>query len=558
MDADIGPATPPPGWTAEVQATFCATLVDEWVRCGLTDAVVCPGSRSTPLTLALAADDRLRVHVHHDERSGSFLAVGLAATARRPVVVVTTSGTAVVQLHAAVVEADLAGVPLIVCSADRPPELRDVAAPQTVDQTHLYGRSVRHYADPGVADPMQAGTWRSLAARAWAEATGEWPGPVHLNLPFREPLVGTPGTLPPGRGDGPWHHRFRAARTAPVLDAALTSARGVVVAGRATPDPDALVALADELGWPLLADPASGCAGGNSIDGFDPLLRTPFADRVLPDVVIRAGGMPASKVLGQWLERAQAEEVVVAPTGLWPDPGHRAAVVVDTVPSVADDHQPVEEWRDAWRAAAEAAASAIDEVLAADPLSEPGVARHLTRVLPPGAVLVASSSMPVRDLEWFGVGRRDLRVVSNRGANGIDGVVSTAVGAALTGAKTTLLIGDVAFLHDVNGLLGLADRAVDLTIVVLDNDGGGIFSFLPQRTTLEPDRFERLFGTPHGLDLVEVARAHGVDATEVDVLEALDWKPGVRVCVVRTDRDANVALHQRLDAAVTDAVAGSD
>ncbi len=556
MDADVG--SPAHGWSPDVQATFCATLVDEWARCGLTDAVVCPGSRSTPLSLALAGDDRIAVHVHQDERSGSFLALGLASTAGRPVVVVTTSGTAVVQLHAAVVEADLAGVPLIVCSADRPPERRDVAAPQTVDQTHLFGRSVRFFADPGVADPAQADTWRSVAARCWAEATGEWPGPVQLNLPFREPLVGTPSALPVARGDGPWHSRLRAARTAPVLDPALTSARGVVIAGRSTPDPDAVVAVAARLGWPLLADPTSGCAGGGSIDAFDALLRTPFGDRVVPDVVLRAGGPPASKVLGQWLERAQAEEIVVAPAGLWPDPGRRAAVLLDTVPTVADEHRPVEEWLAAWITAGHDAATAIDAVLADEPMSEPAVARQLTRTLPPGAVLVASSSMPVRDVEWFGVGRRDLRVASNRGANGIDGVVSTAVGAALTGAKTTLLIGDVAFLHDSNGLLGLADRGVDLTIIVVDNDGGGIFSFLPQRTVLDPERFERLFGTPHGLDLVDLSRAYGIEATVADVPEALDWKPGVRVIVVRTERDANVALHQRLDAAVTAAVTADD
>ncbi|WP_436795685.1 2-succinyl-5-enolpyruvyl-6-hydroxy-3-cyclohexene-1-carboxylic-acid synthase [Actinospongicola halichondriae] len=554
MDADVG--SPEHGWSPDVQATFCATLVDEWVRCGLTDAVVCPGSRSTPLTIALAEDDRIAVHVHHDERSGSFLALGLAVTSARPVVVVTTSGTAVVQLHAAVVEADLAGVPLIVCSADRPAELRDVGAPQTVDQDHLFGRSVRHFTDPGVADASQAGTWRSIAARAWAEATAEWPGPVHLNLPFREPLVGTPTALPTARGDGPWHTRLRGARTAPVLDPALTGARGVVVAGRSTPDPDAVVDLAARLGWPLLADPTSGCAGGDSIDAFDALLRTPFGDRVLPDVVLRTGGAPASKVLGQWLERADAEEIVVAPTGLWPDPARRAAVVLDTVPAVSDEHRPVEEWLGAWQTAAAEAAGAIDEVLRDAPMSEPAVARHLTRSLPPGGVLVASSSMPIRDVEWFGIGRRDLRVVSNRGANGIDGVVSTAVGSSLTGAKTTLLIGDVAFLHDSNGLLGLADRGVDLTIVVLDNDGGGIFSFLPQRTSLSADRFERLFGTPHGLDLVDVARSLGVEASEADVPEALDWKPGVRVLVVRSERDANVALHRRLDDAVSAALVG--
>ena len=488
----------------DAQATMCATLVDEWVRCGLTDAVICPGSRSTPMTLAVAADERVRVHVHHDERSGSFLALGLAATSGRPVVVITTSGTAVVQLHAAAVEADLAGVPLILCTADRPPELRDVAAPQTVDQTHLFGRALRYFTDPGVADPTQAGTWRSLAARVWAEATAEWPGPVQVNLPFREPLVGTAASLPAGRGTSAWHRRLRTVRSAPVLDAALTSARGIVIAGRGTADPDGLAAFADAVGWPVLADPASGCAADGRIDAFDAILRTHFADRARPDVVVRSGGMPASKVLGQWLDRIQPEEIVIAPAGWWPDPGHHAAVLIDAVPAVADGHEPVAEWLQAWRAAADAAERAIDDVLAGEPLSEPGVARHLTRTLPPGGVLVASSSMPVRDVEWFGVGRRDVRVVANRGANGIDGVVSTAVGAALTGAKTTLLIGDIAFLHDSNGLLGLADRGVDLTIVVLDNDGGGIFSFLPQRTALPAERFERLFGTPHGLDLVAV------------------------------------------------------
>lgn len=551
---DIPGVNDPRGWSPDVQATFCATLVDEWVRCGLTDAVVCPGSRSTPMTLALTADDRLQVHVHHDERSGSFLALGLAAASGRPVVIITTSGTAVVELHPAVVEADLAGVPLIVCTADRPPELRDVAAPQTVDQTHLFGRSVRWFADPGVVEASQAGTWRSLAGRAWAEATAEWPGPVQLNLPFREPLVGTPQPLPPGRGDRAWHRRLLATRSAPVLDADLVSARGVVIAGRGTTDPDAVVALASDLGWPLLADPISGCAGASSIDGFDALLRTPFADRVRPEVVIRSGGMPASKVLAQWLDASAPDEVVIAASGWWPDPAHRAAVMLDTVPVAPPDHGPVPEWLEAWTAASALAAGAVDGVLADEPLSEPGVARHLTRRLPAGSALVVSSSMPVRDVEWFGVGRRDLRVLGNRGANGIDGVVSTAVGVALTGVRTTLLIGDVAFLHDVNGLLGLADRVVDLTVVVLDNDGGGIFSFLPQRSSLTGDRFERLFGTPHGLDLVDVARAHGVDADAVDSLDALDWKPGVRVLVVRTERDANVALHERLNVAVEAAV----
>jgi 2-succinyl-5-enolpyruvyl-6-hydroxy-3-cyclohexene-1-carboxylate synthase len=461
-----------------------------------------------------------------------------------------------VQLHAAVVESDLAGVPLIVCTADRPPELRDVAAPQTVDQTHLFGRSCRYFTDPGVADASQAGTWRSLAGRVWAEATAEWPGPVQLNLPFREPLVGTVGPLPPGRGTGPWHARLRSARSAPVLDGVLTSGRGVVVAGRGTAEPDAIVALAEDLGWPLLADPASGCAGRSSIDGFDAMLRSTFGERMRPDVVIRSGGMPASKVLGQWLDRAGPEEVVIAPQAWWPDPGRRAAVMIDAVPAV-QDHEPVAGWLSEWRAAEAAAAAAIDDVLAAEPLSEPAVARRLSRSLPPGSVLVVSSSMPVRDLEWFGVGRRDLRVVANRGANGIDGVVSTAVGAALTGAKTTLLVGDIAFLHDSNGLLGLEDRGVDLTVVILDNDGGGIFSFLPQAAELPPDQFEQLLGTPHGTDVERLAGAHGVRTatiTDAGDLAARLAEPGPWLVRVPTNRAENVAVHDRLNAAVAAAL----
>lgn len=542
------------GWSPDVQATFCATLVDEWVRCGLTDAVVCPGSRSTPLALALAEHDRVAVHVHHDERSGSFLALGLAKVTGRPVAVVVTSGTAVVQLHAAVVEADLAGVPLLVCTADRPPELRHVAAPQTVDQERLFGRATRWYVDAGVAEGALAGTWRSLAGRAWAEATAGWPGPVQLNLPFREPLVGAAGALPPARGDAPWHQRVRASREAPVLEPSLAAAKGVVVAGRGITDPDAVVALAGDLGWPLLADPTSGCRGPSAVAAFDAILRTPFADRARPEVVLRVGGLPASKVLAQWLETCAAHEIVVVPEPWWPDPAHAAAVLLDEVPVAPAGHEPVAEWRAAWAAADQLAQDAIDGVLADEPLSEPAVARHLTRALPPGAALVASSSMPVRDVEWFGTARADVRHLANRGANGIDGVVSTAVGVAAAGVRTTLLIGDIAFLHDSNGLLGLADRRLDLTVVVLDNDGGGIFSFLPQRSELSHERFEALFGTPHGLDLVALARAHGVDAERVGSPEQLAWRPGTRVLVVPGDRDANVELHRRLDAAVAAAV----
>lgn len=545
------------GWNPDAQATFCSTLIDEWVRCGLTDVVVCPGSRSTPLALAVVADTRVRTHVHHDERSGSFMALGLAATSERPVAVITTSGTAVVQLHAAVVEADLAAVPLIVCSADRPAELRDIAAPQTIDQSDVFGSSLRWFSDVGPAEAELAHTWRSVAARAYAEAVGPRPGPVQLNLAFREPLVGTAGPLPAARGNAPWHRRALTASPRPVLEPELARARGLIVAGRGTPDPDAVARLAVELGWPLFADPLSRCGGAGRIDAFDALCRTGWAAENAPDVVLRVGGMPASKAVSAWLDAAGPLEVTVAAAGWWPDPRRSTALFLDSVPAAPADHVPVEGWLEAWTTADRAAATAIDTALADRPLSEPAVARRLTRELAPGSILVASSSMPIRDVEWYGVGRGDVRVHANRGANGIDGVVSTAVGAALSGARTTLLIGDVAFLHDINGLLGAAGRGIDLDVVVVDNDGGGIFSFLPQRTTVAPAAFELLFGTPHGLDLVAVAAAHGVDARAVSdpsELSGPERGSGVRVLVVRSDRDANVAVHGAVHDAVRSAI----
>lgn len=579
---------------ADVQATFAATLVDEWVRCGVRHAVVCPGSRSTPLALALAeraargAGD-LRLHVHHDERSGAFLALGLGVATGRPAVVLTTSGTAAVELHPAVVEADLAGVPLLACTADRPPELRDVGAPQAIDQLHLFGRSVRWFADPGVAEPTTAARWRALAARAVAEAIGDPPGPVHLNLPFREPLVGTPGPLPAARDRGAWVRRMPTGAAADLPAALVPGRRGVVVAGVAPVDGITIHRLASLLGWPVLADPRSSAWGttGSSSDArvvshLDALLRAPAAAALRPDVVLRIGGPPASRVVNEWLAAAGADEIVAGAPG-WSDPAATAATVVHgdaggTLRAWVDavvggeargggggrgDHAATGEWLARWRRAGDAAAEAVREAL--DDLrvaNEPGVARDVVAALPDGAGLVVSSSMPIRDVERYAAPRPGVRIVSNRGANGIDGVLSTAVGVALgTGAPTALLVGDVAFLHDVNGLLGAADRGIDLTCVVVDNDGGGIFSFLPQAGVVPPGRFEALFGTPHGLDLVDVARAHGAPACAIEghevsdaVRESVVEGGGLRILVVRTDRAANVDIHRLIDDAVVAAV----
>lgn len=560
----------------DLNATFCATLVDEWVRQGVTDAVVCPGSRSTPMALALAGDERIRVHVHHDERSGAFLALGLGRATGRPAVVLTTSGTAAAELHPAVVEADLDRVPLLAVTADRPAELRDVGAPQTIDQTHLFGRSVRWFSDPGPPEPTTAGTWRSLAARAVAEAVGGPAGPVHLDLPFREPLVGAPLGLPPGRpAERPWHDRAKPAVLPDGVSRLLPRlrGRGVVVAGSGIADPGAVLDLAARLGWPVLADPRSGCrvAHPASVAHADSLLRVAHPSW-RPDVVLRLGSPPASKVVGRWLADLDpaVPQVLVDRDGWWLDPARTATTVLAAEPgalcrAVADALDPVagvDGWLDRWRVADDAASSAIASVLdASEASTEPGVARAVAAATPPGGALVVSSSMPVRDLEWYAGPLPEVAVHANRGANGIDGVVSTAVGVALAGGPTTLLIGDVALLHDTNGLLGLAGRGVDLCVVVVHNDGGGIFSFLPQADVLDADRFEALFGTPHGVDLTALAVAHGLpvleamddESTEVAVRAALT-AGGVHLVVVRTDRSANVALHEELHRATAAAV----
>jgi 2-succinyl-5-enolpyruvyl-6-hydroxy-3-cyclohexene-1-carboxylate synthase len=523
------------------QATFCATLADEWVRAGVTHAVIAPGSRSTPLALALHARRELTTHVFHDERAAAFCALGIAVASRLPAVVLTTSGTAATHVHAAVVEADLACVPMIVCTADRPPELRDVGAPQTIDQSHLYGRAPRWFFDPGVADTVTASTWRAIAARAVLTATGAPPGPVHLNLPFREPLVERADPLPAGRANGePWVQRAR--RPAATIDA---PAGRTIVVGSAPGD----------CGIPVFATARNGVSGPSVVLHVDALVR---AVDLRPDVVLRIGPQPASRVLAEWLAASDATEIVVSEA--WRDPSHTAARFADDVRLPTPDP----EWMATWSALSDAATSAVTEVLDdATELSEPFVARAVVRSALVDSEIVVASSMPVRDVEWYATPRPDVRVHANRGANGIDGTIATAVGVAIaTGRPTAALLGDIAFLHDSTALIGLERRGLDLTIVVVDNDGGGIFSFLPQANALDSSAFEALFGTPHGVKPEELAAAHGIPSLVVATPDALEpairstmTTGGVWLVVVRTNRDENVKVHQRINDAVARAVA---
>lgn len=553
--------------SARTTATFCATLVDEWVRCGIRHAVIAPGSRSTPLALALVAHGGLDVHVFHDERSAAFAALGLGIETAVPAVLLCTSGTAATHFHAAVVEAHLSDVPMVVCTADRPPELRDVGAPQTIDQTKLFGDAVRWFHDPGVATDGAAHSWRSLAARCLDAATGERPGPVHLNLPFREPLVGVAGDLPPSR-DAAWsrtlHARAVSTEIRDEIVGCVNGRRGVIVAGRGA-EP-AVVDLARSLGWPVLADAVSGLrdCDAHVVVAFDAILRSQkVASRLAPEVVVRIGAPPASKVTSQWLTGLDVPLLQMSPTSAVVDPDHRVSrrIVGDVsalCDAVASACTPVAgDWLEAWGVAETAAQTRISSWCAQN-WSEQTVARTVTDALPRGSRLVVSSSMPIRDVEWFGTVTPGVTVVSNRGANGIDGVVSTAVGVAIaSGAPTVLLIGDVALLHDTNGLLGLAARGVDLSIVVTNNDGGSIFSFLPQATQVDAGDFEKIYGTPHGVSFAHLAAAHSLrycDVSDIASLDAAVRAGGPGVVEARFDRSANVTAHDACNLAVIAAV----
>jgi 2-succinyl-5-enolpyruvyl-6-hydroxy-3-cyclohexene-1-carboxylate synthase len=586
---------------------FATVLADELVRCGLREVVVAPGSRSTPLAMAFWELDRagrVRLHVRIDERSASFTALGLGKASGRPAAVVCTSGTAAANFHPAVVEADESAVPLLVLTADRPPELRGTGASQTVDQVKLYGDAVRWYAETGVpeARPGMAGYWRSLACRAWASAAGQLgtrPGPVHLNIPLRDPLVPDPETPAPedpappawpesldGRADGgPWTRPGGAVAVTP-LELPWTE-RGLVVCGDGTCDAAALVELAERAGWPVLAEPSSGARrGANALTGYQYLLASPrFMAAHRPALIISAGrpglSRPQSALLRLGRDgdaTAPVRHVVITQApGLWADPQRAATDVAAAValagppdgpPAAGSGLAREGRWLAGWRRADAAATTAAAEVLrageppAGELLSEPEAARELVAALPPGALLWCGNSLSVRDIDLMMAPRADVRVMASRGASGIDGTFSTAAGAALAhaadhpGAVAFALIGDLSLLHDAPGLaLGAGEPRPDLCVVVVNNDGGGIFEGL-EPAAFRPGPFERVFGTPHGASVERLAAAFGVPYTLAaqpgDVAKAVaatGGGTGPRIVEVRTGRTANAELRARMRAA---------
>ena len=514
------------------------------------------------MALALADRHEMRVHVVHDERSAAFVALGLGLEGD-PALLLCTSGTAAANFYPAVVEAGLSEIPMIVLTADRPEELRGVGAPQTIDQIDLFGRHVVWSRDPGVPDHAERSLWRELAVDAWSHAAN---GPVQLNLAFREPLLGVTGELPErsdtrSRSSAP---TARGRRFDPIPVVAVE--RGVIlVGGRHGAGREDVAALSARTGWPVLADPISGIRDlPGVLSTADGLLRNErFAADQLPDVIVRIGRPAASKVLAQWTKRATDAGAMLLQVGgpgvIDPEHNVTAVVSIDDLLEASSTAavEPDAAWWHSWSSADDVADQAIVEILDGfDELTEPGVARTVADTVPAYAELVVASSMPVRDLEWFGGSRA--RAHANRGANGIDGVLGTALGRALGGRTTVVLLGDLAFVHDSNALTALARRDADLRIVVVDNDGGGIFSFLPQASALSEERFEQLFGTPLGVDVVALATSYGLEARTVQAVDELVeqlGRPGPWVCCVPTDRRHNVEVHAALHAAVDAALA---
>jgi len=551
-------------------------FVDELARCGVEHAVACPGSRNAPLLLSLAAEPRIRSWSVIDERSAAFMALGMAKASGRPVALTCTSGTAAANFLPAVVEAHEARVPLIVLTADRPPELREVGAGQSIDQVKLYGSAVKWFVEVGNLEPGRESAvhHRALACRAWATARGGKPGPVHLNFPLREPLAPAPEEMDPqpwqGRPDGrPWVRTVSEAAprppeeaTAGLVEAIGDAPRGAIVCGPSGEDVTTGVAsLASAAGWPLLAEPTSGVRCGahdrsHVVAHYDALLRSRgWAAAHRPDLVLRIGDTPTSKPLRAWL--AEAGQVVIDPHAVWHEPTRAADQVLVASPdwlcrelaeALDRDRPPGDPaWVDSWRRADALAAPAL--AAAPDPFETKAYVA-LANALPPDAVVWISSSMPIRDVEtFFPSVETPIRFLSNRGANGIDGVVSSALGAAaVTGGHAYLLIGELALVHDVGALLAGRRLDLELTIVCVNNGGGGIFDFLRVADHAEAEAYERLVATPSGVDLARLADGlelrHVRAETPDDVRRAAGEGPGL--IEVRTDRASNVALHREV------------
>jgi 2-succinyl-5-enolpyruvyl-6-hydroxy-3-cyclohexene-1-carboxylate synthase len=583
---------------------YVGAFVDELQRAGVRNVVICPGSRSTPLALAFAAQAGVRIWMQVEERSAAYFGLGMAKQLRQTVALLCTSGTAAANFMPAIVEAKLTHVPLLVLTADRPHELRDNGAPQSIDQNRLYGTYAKWFVEVALPEATNAALRyiRTIAVRAAASAQAVPAGPVHLNFPFREPLTPEPipgQSLPPvlqcdheawqGRlNNVPYVEVREASLGAPdattigyLLDMVRIARRGLIIVGP-NDDPalvEPLVRLARHLGYPILADPLSQLRCGDHdrdmvLSSYDAFLRIDcFIENAQPELILRFGAMPTSKPLLLYLKRyASCPLVIIDGHGGWEEPTQLASVLIHAGPAdlcqsllnaltqqnKSEEIAPLmpQEWLTTWQDADKVTQQTLQRVIQDfNELFEGRVFIELAGLLPDGTTLYTGNSMPVRDLDtFFWCSEHRIRIMGNRGANGIDGVVSSALGAS-AGAQqnepTVLVLGDLSFFHDLNGLLAARLHQLNLTIVLINNDGGGIFSFLPQAAY--PEHFDQLFGTPIGLDFRLAVQMYGGQFQRID-----DWEEfrkamnrglhtgGLHVIEVPTERASNVHMHRQL------------
>jgi 2-succinyl-5-enolpyruvyl-6-hydroxy-3-cyclohexene-1-carboxylate synthase len=554
--------------TADAAARYCRDLIAGLADAGVSRAFISPGSRNTPLTLAVVGEERLDGISVRDERSAAFMALGFAKATGVPAIVICTSGSAAAHYLPAIVEANRAPTPLIALTSDRPARFRGTDAPQSMDQIDLYGRHVKRFID---ADLSLDG--RTLGHALVHDAVASPAGPVHVNLSFDEPLL--PDALPP-----PAPHAV-LPNTAVGYEGPtdmLDSLGGnvlIVASGHQRHGFGAQVArIAGTLGAPVFADPQVAIPGPNVIHLADLLVAAhgddlmPVLEQHAPDVVLRLGSLPTSKPLWQWLERGDVHQVLVD-CSRFSDPLRSAAVHIDADPTAFLGAQVVDRvgthgFVEAWRELDRLATRILEEILRGLPWpNEPEVARSLAGSIPDGSILVIASSRPIRDLDAFASVRDDIHPIANRGVNGIDGAISTAIGASLSGTPATLLLGDIAALHDATALAESSRMGVPLRIVVVNNDGGGIFSFLPQARSdlVAPEVFEQHWGTPHGLDIATIATAMGLGVTPIT--DRAGFRSAVarpivepELIEVHTDRANNVLHHDAVRRAIAEGLRG--
>jgi len=552
--------------------TYVRRMTSTLLNAGVKSVVISPGSRSTPLAYAFASTESLKVYMQIDERSAGFFALGLAKASSEPVVLLCTSGTAASNYFPAITEAHYARIPLIVMTADRPHELREVGAPQAIDQVRMYGQHVKSSIDlpipeENIEDFMERHVRRSLSVALTAPR-----GPVHINIPFREPLLidldlETPKSTFSKRITTT--DSLDESTLEEVAELLRTSKKGIIIVGELPVNLNNNVfwKFAKALNWPVLCDPLSNLRANIPenckmlcIDRYDALLKSEsFGSKVIPDTVIRFGPQPVSKSLSLYLKKSSPETMIVVDES--PEFRDSIHIVTHHIQSEAEAvlsiivHKQETSYNATWRKANDIASSVTESINSED---EGAFTQLLLNHLQSGSDLICGSSMPIRDIDtFFGKTEKDIHLFANRGANGIDGVVSTAFGIQTNRKRPAwLLIGDLSFLHDVNGLIVTRFHKTDLTIIIMNNDGGGIFSYLPQATSAE--HFEELFGTPTGLKFGHIADMYDAQYAAVQTKEEflkellLPKIKNVRIIEVETDRSKNVKAHRQLWQQITE------